>query len=213
MKEPWLFILSLFCLTVAISAQAPSAFNDEKLDSADSVPAPIALKGKDWKLKRRAVEWSGAMGYAPMQPTFFSGQKEYDTDGRKFAMVSFRYGRVIGTIRGITYEYLFEAAPYAVAINNEVSFRGKRQDKYQTRRADTVGLTIQPAGFRFVFLPHARIKPFVQTSVGFMFSRKPIPVPQSTNYNFAGDFGGGVMFSFTHQQVLKAGYRFTTSQT
>ena len=178
------------------------------MDSASGESSKIAVKEEDWKLERGSSEWSLASGYAPMQPTFFSGHKEYDTDGRKFAMVSFRYGRVIGTVKGVTYEYLFEAAPYAVAINNEVGISGSSDKEYDTRRRNTFGITIQPAGFRFVFMPRYRLKPFVQTSAGFIFSRKPIPVPQSTNYNFVGDFGGGVMFSFTRQQVLKAGYRY-----
>jgi len=204
----WLLILFPFCFAVFVSAQSASQFDDAKMDSASGEASKIAVKEEDWKLERGSSEWSLASGYAPMQPTFFSGHKEYDTDGRKFAMVSFRYGRVIGTVKGVTYEYLFEAAPYAVAINNEVGISGSSDKEYDTRRRNTFGITIQPAGFRFVFMPRYRLKPFVQTSAGFIFSRKPIPVPQSTNYNFVGDFGGGVMFSFTRQQVLKAGYRY-----
>jgi len=144
-----------------------------------------------------------------MQPTFFSGRKEYNTDGRRFAFLSLKYGRVIGTTRGVTYEYLFEAAPYVVAINNEV-WKDRPAKEYEsgTRRTNTVGISIQPAGFRFVFLPERRLRPYAQTSAGFIFTRKPIPVPQSTNYNFVGDFGGGMMFSITKRNVLKAGYRY-----
>jgi hypothetical protein len=31
-------------------------------------------------------------GFAPMQPTFFSGRKEYDTDGRRFLLSSVSLG-------------------------------------------------------------------------------------------------------------------------
>jgi hypothetical protein len=59
-----------------------------------------------------------------------------------------------------------------------------------------------------VFRPDARLKPFLHTAAGFIFTRKPKPVPQSTNYNFVGDFGGGLMYSISRQQVIKGGYRY-----
>jgi hypothetical protein len=205
------FAIAVF-LTLPVCAQSPSDNGVSKLDtspvSTDSQPA-IKLERKNWQLTRGSHEWSFQGGYAPMQPTFFSGRKEYDTDGRRFAFVSLKYGRVIGTAKGVTYEYLFEAAPYAVAINNEV-WKDRPTEGYKgdTRRADTIGITIQPVGFRFVLLPAHRFKPFAQTAAGFIFTRRPIPVPQSTNYNFVGDFGGGMMFSITKQNILKAGYRY-----
>ena len=52
------------------------------------------------------------------------------------------------------------------------------------------------------------MKPYLQASTGFIFTRKPVPIPGSPNYNFVGDFGGGLMFSLTRTQVLKAGYRY-----
>jgi hypothetical protein len=195
-------------MCVLVYGQTPVDNTDSRSEDLSSGSSEkIALKEKDWKLTRAATEWSVQTAYAPMQPTFFSGRKEYDTDGRKFAMLSFRYGRVIGTTRGVTYEYLFESSPYAIAINNEVGYKDGTAVK-NTWRSNTLGITIQPAGFRFVFLPNHRLKPYAQTAAGFIFSRRPIPVPQGTNYNFIGDFGGGVMYSFTKQQVLKAGYRY-----
>ena len=171
----------------------------------------------DWKLKRGSKEWSFEFGFAPMQPTFFSGHKEYDTDGRRFALGSFRWGRVIGTTKGITYEYLAEAIPLAMAIKNEVmhypsklSTPDQRSSKPTTYtvRENTFGAAVHPAGFRFVFLPKRRLKPFIQTSAGFIFTRKPVPVPQSPNYNFSADFGGGLMYSVDRTHTVNFGYRY-----
>ena len=167
----------------------------------------------NWKLERGAKELTFEFGFAPMQPTFFSGHKEYDTDGRKLALGSFRWGRVIGTTKGVTYEYLFEALPVAYAFQNEVrnpfyNPDGKSGKKFATVRENTYGAAIHPAGFRFVFLPKHRLKPFLQTSAGFIFTRKPIPVPESPTYNFSGDFGGGLMYSLGKQQTINFGYRY-----
>jgi len=168
---------------------------------------------ESWKLARGSKETSFEFGYAPMQPTFFSGRKEYDTDGRKLALGSFRWGRVFGTVKGVTYEYLFETMPIAFAIKNEVvnpfvSRDGKSGKKITTVRENTYGAAIHPAGFRFVFLPDRRMKPYVQTSAGFIFSSKPVPVPQSPGYNFSGDFGGGLMYSMDKDRTINFGYRY-----
>lgn len=168
---------------------------------------------EDWKLERGSKETSFEFGLAPMQPTFLSGRKEYDTDGRKFALGSYRWGRVIGTAKGVTYQYLFEAMPIAYAVRNEVRNPSgtpdekSRKEPY-TRRENTYGAAIHPAGFRFVFLPNRRLKPFVQTSAGFIFTRKPMPVPESPSYNFSGDFGGGLMYSLDKRRTVNFGYRY-----
>ena len=168
---------------------------------------------EDWKLERGSKEWSLELGYAPMQPTFLSGREEYDTKGRKFALGSFRWGRVFGTVKGVTYQYMFEAMPVTYAIRNEVRNASYKPDgtagtKYATVRENTYGAAIHPAGFRFVFLPKRRVKPFVQTSAGFIFSKKPVPIPESPGYNFSGDFGGGVMYSLDKKRTINFGYRY-----
>jgi opacity protein-like surface antigen len=177
-------------------------------------PDPASVPPEEnWKLERGAKEISFEFGFAPVQPTFLSGREEYDTKGRKFALGSFRWGRVIGTAKGITYEYLFEAIPMSYAIRNEVrnpfyTADGKSGSPSYTVRENTYGAAIHPAGFRFVFLPKRRVKPFVQTSAGFIFTQKPIPVPDSPTYNFSGDFGGGLMYSLSKRQTVSFGYRY-----
>jgi hypothetical protein len=168
---------------------------------------------ESWKLERGSKELSIEGGFAPMQPTFFSGRKEYVTAGRKIAFGSFRWGRVIGTTKGVTYEYLFEATPIAYSFRNEVrnpsyTRDGKSGSKLTTVRENTYGAAINPAGFRFVFLPHNRLKPYAQVSAGFIFTKKPIPVPESPNYNFTGDFGGGLMYSLDKYRTINFGYRY-----
>ena len=167
----------------------------------------------DWKLERGSKEFALEFGYAPTQPTFLSGREEYDTRGRRFALASFRWGRVIGTTKGITFEYLLEAMPVTFAIKNEVTKPGYKPDDKSgkasyTVRENTYGAAIHPAGFRFVFLPKRRIKPYIQTSAGFIFTKKPVPVPQSPTYNFSGDFGGGLLYSLDKRNTVNFGYRY-----
>ncbi len=166
-----------------------------------------------WKLKRGAKEIGFEVGFSPTQPTFFSGRKEYDTSGRKLAVASVRFGRVVGTTKGVTFEYLFEIAPVTVALKNEVenpNFVSETETPNipPTVRETTYGFGIQPAEFRFIFRPKKRLKPYVQAGAGFLFSTKPIPVPESPRYNFIGDFGGGLMYSIKPRQTINFGYRY-----
>lgn len=191
------------------SAETNGAISEE----ANVDEAPKIEVEHTWKLPRGAKEIGLEFGFAPMQPTFLSGREEYDTDGRKFALGSIRWGRVIGTTRGITFQYLFEAIPVAFAVKNEVrnpEFKSPKEtpDVPQTIRTNTYSMAINPAGFRFIFLPNRRLKPFVQTSAGFIFSKKPIPIPESPSYNFAADFGGGLMYSVSKRQTVNFGYRY-----
>lgn len=197
-------LISIFLLAIFVFASTAIA-QDAVETEADET--------EDWKLERGSKEWSLELGYAPMQPTFLSGREEYDTKGRKFALGSFRWGRVIGTTKGVTFQYLLEAMPVTFAINNEVMNRAPEEDGKSGKanysvRENTYGAAIHPAGFRFVFLPKRRLKPFVQTSAGFIFTKKPVPVPESPSYNFSGDFGGGLMYSLSKRSTVNFGYRY-----
>ena len=203
------YIWYVAILSVAASISTAQSASDTNLQAEDKPTSDNIRREESWKLTRGAIELGVEAGYAPMQPTFFSGKKEYDTDGRRFAYASMKFGRVIGTKRGVTYQYLFGVTPLALAINNEI--RNEHSDEYpssKTIRANTYGFAIQPVGFRFIFTPEKRLKPYVQTSAGFIFTTQPIPVPQGLTYNFVGDFGGGMMYSLTRRNVLKAGYRY-----
>lgn len=208
-----------FCLLLAVLACLPNAAFGQADRSGVPTPTPAAVaidepaEAESWKLKRGAKEIGFEIGFAPMQPTFFSGAKEYDTDGRKFATASIRFGRVIGTHKGVTYEYLFEAIPIALAIKNEVKNPAFVSDEETpnepyTIRENTYGFAVMPAGFRFIFMPKRRLKPYVQTAAGSIFTKKPIPVPESPAYNFAGAASVGLMYSVKKRQTINFGYRY-----
>lgn len=164
---------------------------------------------EDWKLTRGAHSFEIEAGFAPTQPIFFSGRKEYDTKGRKFGMLSLRYGRVIGTKGPVTYEYLAEVIPVALAFKNEViDTSAPAATPPRTKRETTYAFAFEPIGFRFIFRPKKRLKPFLQTGAGFLFAKKPIPIPGSLSYDFVGDFGGGVMYSLSKHKTVNFGYRY-----
>lgn len=166
-----------------------------------------------WLHQRGEKQWNVETGFSPLQPTFMSGRKEYDTDGRKFGLLSLRWGRVIGTAKGVTYEYQVEVAPVAAAFKNEVANpeyvdRQTTPNVAPTIRETTYGFAVMPAGFRFLFMPRKRLKPFIAAHAGFIFFKKPVPLPQSTSYDFIGDFGGGLQYQIKRDRALSFGYRY-----
>ncbi len=209
-------VCSLSIQTFSQNAVGKDALTDKSSEESVENPPSTdnAIEGENsWKLRRGAKEFAFEYNYAPMQPTFLSGRKEYETDGRKLTLLSFRFGRVIGTTRHLTYEYIFEAIPIAKFSNNEVKnpqfvSSTATPNISPTVRKSTYGAGFEPIGFRFIFLPARRLKPFFRTGAGFMFTKKPIPVPGSTTYNFIGDFGGGLMYSLNRKQTVNFGYRY-----
>ncbi len=122
------------------------------------------------------------------------------------------FGRVIGTVKNVTYEYRFEAIPFMSLLKNEVRNReyGSAQpiQTSPTSRETTFGAGLIPLSFRLYFLPPHRVKPFFHGGTGMIFTNKPIPVPDATNYNFVGYFGGGVLVHLSRTKVVTFSYRF-----
>lgn len=198
------------------NATLPVAVKSLVDDESDS-DTEKALEKTSFRLERGEKEWTFISSFAPTQPLFLSGNKEYDTAGRKFGMLNIQFARTIGTKGPVTYQYFFEFTPLVVALNNEV--RNPRfvsntltPSEPETIRKTAYGAGFQPANFRFLFRPNKRIKPFAQVGAGMMFFNQNMPVPESTNYNFTGDFGGGLHIMTNNEpnnrRALTLGYRY-----
>ena len=167
----------------------------------------------DYRLRRGEKELNIELGYSPFQPTFLSGDKEYDTSGRSFGLVSLRWGRVIGTPKRVTYEYQIEVTPLAVALKNEVvnpAFQDAQTtpNVSPTIRRTTYGVAVLPVGFRFLFRPNSRLKPYVAVRAGFIVFNDDLPLPNASAFNFAGDFGGGLQYQIKRNKAISFGYKY-----
>lgn len=175
--------------------------NSDKTDEADN-----------YQLRRGEKELNIEFGYSPFQPTFFA-EKEYDTSGRSFGMINLRWGRVIGTRKNVTYEYQIEVTPVALAFKNEVinpAFQNAptTPDVPLTIRRTTYGVAVSPVGFRFLFKPKKRLKPFIAMHAGFIIFSNDTPLPDASAFNFAGDFGGGLQYQIRRNQAISFGYKY-----
>ena len=170
-------------------------------------------KSANYRFLRGEKEWQFEFGYSPFEPTHFAGPKEYNTAGRKLGMVNFRWGRVIGTNKGITYQYMLGFTPFLFFLKNEVknkAYISPTETSYvaPTKRETSYGFAVQPANFRFIFFPSSRVKPFAQVGVGFLVTNKAVPLPKSRNFQFTGDFGGGLIIHTSRKRALTLSYRY-----
>lgn len=195
--------------------------NEKPSEDRDRSPERVLSDDKgampptgNFRLRRGEKEYSIDLSGSPFNPSNFSGPKEYDVYGRRVITTSLRFGRVIGTKGPVTFEYLFEVLPLVVFFKNEVKNKAYKARMNETtlvpatRRETTYGVGVQPLGFRFIFLPEKRIRPFAQVGTGVLFTNKAVPVPYSKNINFTGDFGGGVQYFVSRRRAVSFGYRY-----
>jgi Lipid A 3-O-deacylase (PagL) len=168
-----------------------------------------------YKHRRGAIEYNFEFGVAPFRPTHFAGPDEYDRSGRRMTTLDIRIGRTIGTVKGVSYAYMFGITPLVVAFRNEVKNASyvsptATPNVYPTIRETTYGFGITPANFRFTFLPNHRIKPFIKLGAGALYFNKAMPIPVAGRYHFMGDWGGGLMIHSKKnpKRFLSIGYRY-----
>jgi opacity protein-like surface antigen len=211
--------LPAFAQGEAQSNEASAATDGEKSVEKSAEPIEKADDAKQigdkpsYELPRGTKEYMFEPGYSPFEPTHFAGPKEYNTAGRKLGTLNFRIGRVIGTKKAITYEYLFGFTPFVISLKNEVKNSAyvsetATPDIPPTKRETSYGVAVQPANFRFIFFPKSRVKPFAQVGAGILITNKAMPLPVSRNFNFTGDFGGGLQIFTSHNRAMTLGYRY-----
>ncbi|MCU1288460.1 MAG: hypothetical protein JWN60_689 [Acidobacteria bacterium] len=177
---------------------------DEKLGDEAAQPYKLRRGDKDF-----AIEY----GISPFNPSNFAGPKEFDVYGRDLHLFSFRFGRVIGTKRNVSYQYSFGVTPLAVFTKNEVVDTeyvspAETPDRAPTKRETTYGIGFQPVNFKFIFFAKNRLKPYAQVGAGLLFVNKAVPVPRSTLFQFTGDFGGGLMYMISPNRAVSLGYKY-----
>lgn len=129
-------------------------------------------------------------------------------EDRKFFITGLRYGRVLATSPQVAFQYTFDAIPAAVVFQPQGSrFTDAGVDR---GKASIYGAGLAPVGFKVYFRRQRRVKPFVDTSGGFLYFREPVPlnIPGATKFNWTFDFGGGIQISTGERRAITLGYKF-----
>ena len=167
----------------------------------------------DYKLRRGDKEFVVEQGISPFNPSNFAGPKEFNVYGRDLHLFTARFGRVIGTKKNVTFQYMFGFTPLAVFTKNEVVNPAyvsptETPNVAPTMRETSYGAGIQPINFKFIFFAKNRLKPYAQVGAGILFTNKAVPVPRSTLFQATGDFGGGLMYMLSEKRAVSLGYKY-----
>jgi lipid A 3-O-deacylase PagL len=121
-----------------------------------------------------------------------------NVEDRKLFLLALRYGRVLGAWESITLEYTLDIFPAALVFEPGHVRRGS---------STQYGAGLSPLGFKVNFGQQSWIKPFIATSVGFLYFDADVPVPHSSRFNFTPELGLGVQFFLAPKRAVTLGYK------
>jgi hypothetical protein len=134
-----------------------------------------------------------------------------DTGGGRYGAIGLCYGRILSANDRFALKYTFNATPAAVLSYPQITTQpndfGFPVPVSETRR-NVFGGGLSPIGLQLYFRPQSRIKPFVNTSAGFLFFKDPIPRLNGTRFHFASDFGAGVQVFRDSRRAFTFGYKY-----
>lgn len=134
-----------------------------------------------------------------------------NSDGVRLGSIGLCYGRTLFANDKVGVKYTFNAIPVSVISYSENNFiRDPQSDffRLEKTRRNVFGAGLSPIGFQLYFRPQSRIKPFVNTSGGFLFFKDPVPQLNGSRFNFTYDFGGGVQVFRDSGRAFTFGYKY-----
>lgn len=127
------------------------------------------------------------------------------TERVRLGLVAFRYARVLARGENLALKYTLDAVPVAA-----MSFPSSEASAGVPRevRKTITGAGLSPVGFQLNFRRRERVQPFAQASGGFLYFGERVPTSGGAQFNFTGDFGGGVQWKTGARRAWTVGYRY-----
>jgi hypothetical protein len=126
-----------------------------------------------------------------------------NTGGVRYGAIGLCYGRILSANDKVAFKYTFNATPVGV-----ISYPDVDPNNFVNTRRNVFGAGLSPIGFQLYFRPQSRVKPFVNTSGGFIFFKHPVPRLNGAQFNFTFDFGGGVQVFRDSRRAFTFGYKY-----
>ena len=151
-------------------------------------------------MERAANEYGVWGGGSFSSPTLIG-----TTERMRLGLVAFRYARVFARGENLALKYTLDAVP--VAAMTFPSFETTAGGIREVRKTIT-GAGLSPVGFQLNFRRRERVQPFAQASGGFLYFSERVPDTRGAQFNFTGDFGGGVQKKTGARRAWTVGYRY-----
>lgn len=151
-------------------------------------------------MERAANEYGVWGGGSFSSPTLIG-----TTERVRLGLVAFRYARVLARGENLALKYTLDAVP--VASMSFPAFETTGTGVREVRKTIT-GAGLSPVGFQLNFRRRERVQPFAQASGGFLYFGERVPDVRGAQFNFTGDFGGGVQWKTGARRAWTVGYRY-----
>ncbi|MBV9927040.1 MAG: acyloxyacyl hydrolase [Acidobacteria bacterium] len=152
-------------------------------------------------MERAANEYGVWGGGSFSSPTLIGS-----TERVRFGLFAFRYARVLARGDNLALKYTIDAVP--VASMSFPSFEAAAGGGFREVRKTITGAGLSPVGFQVNFRRRERVQPFAQASGGFLYFGERVPDARGAQFNFTGDFGGGVQWKVSPRRAWTVGYRY-----
>ncbi|PAU95500.1 hypothetical protein CK503_00090 [Aliifodinibius salipaludis] len=116
------------------------------------------------------------------------------------SIYTLRYNRKLATYNST---HLLE---YTAEVNLAANYTLSNTARY--RAGSYSGFGITPLGFQFNFNQHNIVQPFLKSSTGFMYFKKPFPDNRGVQFNFTLELGTGVEIMVLDNISLSLGYKY-----
>lgn len=159
-------------------------------------------------LKRGDNEFGFWGGFSPKATTIFEGLRDDEAEDRKFFIAAFRYGRTLAANDSLALQWTVDAVPIAVATGTIVSRTTSVSGVDTFQRETAYGAGITPIGLQLDFANGSKVHPFAHINGGFLYFNKSMPIEDSGQFQFVGEFGGGVRIFTSERRAVNIGVRF-----
>ena len=172
-----------------------------------SAPA-FAQDDNPFLLKRGDNEFGFWAGFSPKATTIFEGLREDEAEDRRFFIAALRYGRTLAANDKVALQWTIDAVPVAVATGTIVSRTTSVSGVETFQRESAYGAGITPIGLQVDFANGSKVHPFAHVNGGFLYFNKSMPIEDSGQFQFVGEFGGGVRIFTSERRAVNIGVRF-----
>lgn len=193
------FLVILLLLLTRVHASFAQAISDARRAGTGEV-VDVQSAGGAFGLEKNVNEFGVWGGGSFSSPTLIGTTKE-----TRLGMLALRYARVFARGDNLALKYTIDAVPLAfLSYPNSLPVSTLASE---TRKTIT-GAGISPVGFQLNFRRRERVQPFAQASGGFLYFGERVPDARGAQFNFTGDFGGGVQWKMGARRAWTLGYRY-----
>jgi hypothetical protein len=202
-KPAGVFSLVLLALAACVPALAQGGVALRRAESEEV--AGVQSAGGAFGLEKAVNEFGVWGGGSFSSPTFIG-----KTEETRLALIAFRYARVLARGDNLALKYTVDAVPSASLSFPVFETVATPPLGFVTRkeRRTITGAGLSPVGFQLNFRRRERVQPFAQASGGFLYFGERIPDGRGAQFNFTGDFGGGVQWKTGARRAWTVGYRY-----